>query len=190
MYENNAASINPNIVLSNQALDYETLLKQWMDDFGNDVFRTAYLFLKDSSLADDIFQEVFIKAYKHMHEYRGEANIKTWLIRITINQCKDYLKSSWVKRILLSFGDKEEKRTLNVPESIAILNEEKRQLLHNVFKLSIPLRAVIILHYYHELSQSEIASTLNIPQGTVRSRLHRAKAALKTNLTNGEDKQL
>lgn len=190
MYENNAAGMSPGIVFDHREADREELLGQWMEAFGNDVLRTAFLFLKDSALADDIFQEVFIKAYKHMHRYRGDASVKTWLIRITINQCKDYMKSGWVKRMLLSFGNREEKGASTLPENIAILNEEKRRLLDNVLKLSIPLREVIILHYYHELSESETASILGIPRGTVRSRLHRAKAALRINLSKGEDEQL
>jgi RNA polymerase sigma-70 factor (ECF subfamily) len=190
MHKNNIVRVNPDVVLLNEEADKETLLNQWIQDYGNDVIRTAYLFLKDSTLADDIFQEVFLKAYKHMYEHRGESSVKTWLLRITINQCKDYLKSSWVKRMLLTFGNEKEEKTSNLPEDIAILNEEKRQLLQSVFGLSIRLREIIILHYYHELNENEIASMLNIPQGTVRSRLHRAKTALKIDFKIREDKQL
>ncbi len=109
--------------------------------------------------------------------------------KITINQCKDHFKSSWFKRILKSIeiGDRylAEVDTSFIPENIVLLHEEKRELFTHVHKISLPLREVLILYYYHNLSENEIANILKIPVGTVRSRLHRSKMALKNQLKLG-----
>jgi len=169
----------------------DNLLDEWMNTYGPEVLRTAFFYVKDRSIAEDIFQEVFLKVYKKMDTYRGEASIRTWILKITINQCKDYLKSSWFKRILLNFEAKDdipvEADTTLIPEGIVLQHEEKQELLKQVLKISLPLREVLILYYYHDLSQDEIADILKIPVGTVRSRLHRSKEALKKQLKLGGD---
>ena len=77
------------------AYDIEALMRE----YGNDVLRTAYSYVNDRAAAEDCFQEVFIKAYKNLSGFRGESSVKTWLIRITINVCKDYLKSAYQRHL-------------------------------------------------------------------------------------------
>ena len=74
-------------------------LESMMRTYGNDVLRTAYMYVKDIHTAEDIFQEVFIKADRNKEGFRGESSVKTWLIRITVNACKDYLKSAYNRRV-------------------------------------------------------------------------------------------
>ena len=74
-------------------------LESMMRTYGNDVLRTAYMYVKDIHTAEDIFQEVFIKADRNKESFRGESSVKTWLIRITVNACKDYLKSAYNRRV-------------------------------------------------------------------------------------------
>ena len=78
------------------AYDIETLMRQ----YGNDVLRTAYMYVKDVHTAEDIFQDVFIKVNQKLSTFEGNSSIKTWIIRITINTCKDYLKSAWNRRVV------------------------------------------------------------------------------------------
>ena len=68
--------------------------------YGNDVLRIATAYTKDSSISEDIFQEVFIKVAKNIDKFEKRSSEKTWIIRITINTCKDYLKSSWNKKVI------------------------------------------------------------------------------------------
>lgn len=190
MYDNELTDTNRNYILTTKAIACSTetedteALNRLIDEYGKDVLKTAYLFVKDTSLADDIFQEVFIKVYKNLHKYRGEASLKTWILQITINQCKDYLKSNWFKRIILNFSDKEEVKVSSSLENIFIDKEEKKQLLNQVLELPILMREVLILYYYHDMNVAEISTALSIPQGTARSRLHRAKELLKNKLQN------
>jgi len=196
MYGNNVTELKHkiNVAAADEGItdiEKEQEIIQLMDGFGTDVLRTAFFFVKDKTLADDIFQEVFIKVYKHLDTYRGQASIRTWILKITINQCKDHLKSAWFKRFLSTIGINEllEKQTIAnyTPEDIYIDKEKNQELILEVLKLSLPLREALILHYYHNYSENEIASVLNIPQGTVRSRLHRAKLALRNRLGEREE---
>lgn len=68
------------------AYEIEALIRE----YGNDVLRTAYMYVKDIHTAEDIFQEVFIKVNQKLSTFEGNSSIKTWIIRITINACKDF----------------------------------------------------------------------------------------------------
>ena len=84
--------------------DIETLMRK----HGNEVLRTAYSYVKDKFTAEDIFQEVFIKVYKNLENFRDESDIKTWIIRITINTAKDYLKSAYSRKVVPMMEFKED----------------------------------------------------------------------------------
>lgn len=161
-------------------------LERLMNSYGNDVLRTAFIYLKDKHLAEDVFQEVFIKVYKNFHKFNGKSNEKTWILSITINSCKDMLRSSWIKKVL-SFQDPEygilniKENSINI-DDVVIKNIESEDLLKKVMDLPKKYKEVILLYYYHELSTSEISKTLKIPEGTVRNRLYRARGLLKYNI--------
>ncbi|ERJ13332.1 sigma-70 family RNA polymerase sigma factor [Haloplasma contractile] len=155
-------------------------IERLINEYGNDVLRTAYLYLKKKSLAEDAFQEVFIKVYENYDSYRGDSSEKTWIIRITINVCKDLLKSTWFKKVL-TFNEKEE-HFLNLIEQDHNTQVDN-DLLEFVLTLPEKYREVIILYYYQGFDTNEIASILKTKPTTVRSRLKRAKEKLKIDLT-------
>ncbi|HEY4552070.1 MAG TPA: sigma-70 family RNA polymerase sigma factor, partial [Bacillaceae bacterium] len=68
----------------------DLLLRNLMNCYGDDLKRLAYLYVRDYGQCEDIIQEVFISCYKHLDSFRKESSYKTWLIRITINKCRDY----------------------------------------------------------------------------------------------------
>ena len=80
-------------------LNREEKLKWLMNAYGNDVIRIAYTYLKQKQMAEDVAQEVFIKCFEKMDSFRNESSYKTWLIRITVNHCKDVLKSWTFKNL-------------------------------------------------------------------------------------------
>lgn len=149
-----------------------------INKYGDDVLRVCYVYTKDYSAAQDLFQEVFIKVYNKLDSFRGEANEKTWIIQIAINTCKDYLKSAWIKRIV-SFEFNEDSESYSNTERSVIENMEKQELMKAIFKLSSKLREVILLYYYFGYSSSEIAKMTRISESAVRSRLMRAREDLK-----------
>ncbi|WP_243108670.1 sigma-70 family RNA polymerase sigma factor [Clostridium rectalis] len=161
-------------------------IERLIDQYGNDVLKIAYLYLKDKNKAEDIFQEVFIKIYKNIHKVDNLENEKSWVISITVNACKDILKSSWVKKIIF-WEEKEETNLISqeVIEDEVINKMRRKEILKNIMDLPNKYKEPILLYYYEEFSTVEISNILQIPEGTVRSRLYRGRQMLK-NVMDGK----
>lgn len=153
-----------------------------MKEYGNDVLRTAYAYVKDKDAAEDLFQEVFIKAYYNLDKFRGESSIKTWLIRITINVAKDHLKSAYQRRVVPMTEGMEE--TLEAEDAYEAVDNADRdaQVKRAVMTLPESYREVVMCIYYREMSVAETAALLGVAEGTIKSRLFRAREQLKTML--------
>lgn len=136
----------------------------------NSVFGIAFNYTKNNADANDITQEVFMKYYTCKKTFDGDEHIKAWLIRVTVNACKKYLLSSWVKR------------TVPLDEAIPFEDNEDSELFEAVMALPRLYRVVVHLHYYEGYSISEITSILGAKEGTIKVRLMRARNMLKLNL--------
>lgn len=162
----------------------EEEIKRLMDSYGNDVLRVAYLYLKDKHLAEDAFQEVFIKVYKNFDKFKKNSSEKTWIMSITMNTCRDILRISWFKKVLM-FKDINNDSLLHSYENIdnKVINRiQNENLLKEVMNLPSKYKEPLILYYYEELSTVDISKMLKIPEGTVRNRLFRARTILKSNI--------
>lgn len=153
-----------------------------MREYGNDVLRTAYSYVKDKFTAEDIFQEVFIKAYKSLDSFRNESSVKTWLIRITINAAKDYLKSAYNQKVVPMMDFKEDMLTSEDDFEEIENRDRDKQIRNTVMNLPEQYREVLLCVYYHDMSVAETAKSLNIAEGTVKSRLSRARDLMKNKL--------
>ncbi|WP_455715357.1 sigma-70 family RNA polymerase sigma factor [Anaerosporobacter sp.] len=165
------------VARSMEPLDLEGLMRT----YGNDVLRTAYLYVKDIHFAEDIFQEVFLKVNNRYEGFRGDCAIRTWLLQITINTCKDYLKSAWNQRVETT----DEFGTQQVLEEgyEKIENKEDNQVVKDaVMELPAKYKEVVLCVYYQEMSIEEAAYVLKIASGTVKSRLNRARQKIKNSL--------
>lgn len=163
-------------------LSKEKLLESLIEDYGTELKRIAYLYVKDHALAEDIIQEVFISSYHHLDSFRQESSYRTWLMRITVNKSKDALKR-WSFRNFISKADIEpEMLNIHTPESDTVSGIEKKELIQAVLKLPIKLREVIILFYYKDFSVVEISSILQLNENTIKTRLFRAREKLRTKL--------
>ena len=162
--------------------DIETL----MIEYGNDVLRTAYMYVKDMHVAEDIFQEVFIKVNNKLDTFHGNSSIKTWIIRITINTCKDHLKSAWNRRVTVM--EEYEESSLQVESDFTELEkqEESKVIQTVIMELPKKYKDIILCIYYHQLTIQEVSKSLGIPEGTVKSRLSRAKEKLRKELERRE----
>ncbi|MTL37600.1 sigma-70 family RNA polymerase sigma factor, partial [Turicibacter sanguinis] len=137
------------------------------------------LYVKDQQLAEDIFQEVFYKVMKNYHKFEHLSSEKTWLIRITINTCKDLLRTSWLRRVT-TFGTLEEQNQTQYEQPFDMTqSESNNELYEMIMKLPQRYKEVILLFYYEDFSYDEMAKILNIPKGTVQSRLARGREKLK-----------
>ena len=158
--------------------DIETLMRK----HGNDVLRTAYSYVKDKFTAEDIFQEVFIKVFKNLDNFRDESDIKTWIIRITINTAKDYLKSAYSRKVVPMMEFKED-QLVSDNDFEEIENKDRDEMVKKtVMSLPEQYREVLLCVYYHEMSVADTAKSLNIAEGTVKSRLSRAREMMKNKL--------
>jgi len=168
------------LVRRSQAGDEEAFAALFQK-YKNLVYKTAYLMLGDADEAEDLLQEVFIQVHKSLHTFQPtKGALTTWLHRVTVNRCLNRRR----KR-RFSFLPLDESSPSSVAsrwpssESRTVEEEAVRQA---VSRLSEKQRAVVILRYYWELAYSEIAHILDIPLGTVKSRLNLALRTLRKEL--------
>jgi RNA polymerase sigma factor (sigma-70 family) len=160
-------------------LSKEERLEWLMNEYGNDVVRLAFTYVKHKQQSEDIAQEVFIKCYQNLDGFRNDSTYKTWLFRITINLCKDKLRSWSFKSIVFTEFSFKKKSSYETPELELVSQESKRNISEKILSLPLKYREIIILYYYEELSYNQISDLLHISLPTIKSRLHRARAMLK-----------
>ena len=128
-------------------------------------------------MADDITQDVFLQAFRHVTSFRGEASVKTWLLKITRNTSYNYRKSAFFRKVLL-VGAVTSKEYNRSAEQSFLEKEATHEVWKQVFNLPTKFREVLVLHAKYHLPLSEIAQILKIPKGTVKSRLFGARKKL------------
>lgn len=160
-------------------------LERMMSAYGDALLRMCVIYLKDRALAEDAVQETFIKVYQKYHTFNQEAEEKTWIMRIAINVCKNYMRTSWFKKVKTGV-DLETISKECVDENL-LEREKKSQILSEIAALDYKYKEVILLYYYQEMTTREIADVLHIKEGTIRVRLQRARQKLSVQLEEGEN---
>ena len=145
-----------------------------LEDYGDSLLRLCTLWLGDQALAEDAVQDTFLKAMGAWHTFRGECSERTFLVRIAVNVCKNYLRSPWHRR--REALPQDDRLSAPPPEA------QDDTLLRTVMELPPKYRAVVVLYYYEELKTSEIASLLRVPLSTVTVCLSRARRLLRERL--------
>ena len=135
------------------------------------LYKTAMAILKNDDDACDAIQETLISAYKKIDTLQTKEYFKTWIIRILINKCYDMIR---MNRKVVNINERLRENTENFYEMYCVESELESILK----KIDSDLRTVTVLYYYDDLSINEIANILNIPDGTVKSRLSRARASI------------
>lgn len=142
------------------------------------VTRVVFRMCGDLQLAEDAAQETFLQAWQHLPSYRPGLSLRSWLYRIAINAAIDMLRRN--KRILpSSLEDMPLQDPAPGPETVATRGERIVFIQKAVLSLPEASRAVLLLREYEEMSYQEISDTLDIPLGTVMSRLNYARRLLK-----------
>ena len=166
--------------------DFEKVFQQHKDK----VFKIAYLIVGNVQEAEDILQEVFIKVYEAAGSFDPQkGSLSTWLHRITVNQC---ISQKRKKRAVSYSSEEMEERGYELadesgelPEDMVLKGEEVANMWQAVKSIDAKHRAVLALRYFDELSYDEIAQTLNIPLGMVKSRLNVAVKNLRREMLGG-----
>lgn len=147
------------------------------------IYKTAKSILKDEDDVCDAIQDTALSIYKNIPNLKNEEYFKTWVIRITINKCYDILKKHKLnnEKMLKAQEDVSELHT-NFDNNVILQTDLQRTLE----LLEEDLKIVTVLYYYNDLSISEISDILNIPKGTVKSRVFRAREKLYEILSKEE----
>jgi RNA polymerase sigma-70 factor (ECF subfamily) len=148
-------------------------------------------FIRDSTEVEDVTQEAFIKAYRALPTFRGDSAFYTWLYRIGINTAKNYLVAMGRRAPTTTdidseeaegFEDNDQLHDLNTPENQLASRQVAETVNQTLGELPEELRSAITLREIEGLSYEDIASIMNCPIGTVRSRIFRAREAIADKL--------
>ena len=156
--------------------DIRLNIEEMIARYGDGILRLCLLYLGDRQLAEDAFQETFVKAWRQQGTFRGESSVKTWLSQIAVNTCRDMLRKGWL-RMLKRSEPIERLFDLSAPE-----REDHSHVRDAVLALPGKYREVIVLYYDQEMTMKEIGDALALPVHTVSTRLRRARALLKKTL--------
>ncbi|WP_339293428.1 RNA polymerase sigma factor [Paenibacillus sp. FSL W8-0187] len=163
--------------------------REFFERYNKDVYRTCYYMLRNASDAEDVCQEVFIKALASGWE-RVEY-LKTWLMRITVNHCLNHLRASKTRRmkenLLLIF-----QREKAAPSSLALVEQQetKDEWKCRMDLLPNKIKVVVMLRFTNDLPLADIAEVLRIPLGTVKSRLNKGLKLMKTMMDELDEEDL
>lgn len=156
-----------------------------IDYYGDYLLRVAYLYVKNRTTAEDVVQDVFLNFHRKNEQFEERASLKTYLVKMTVNRCHDYLRS-WKNKRETLLEKIHIKSTNRTPELAVIEAVERMKITEELLKMQIHYREVIVLYYYEGFNTVEIAGILNCPESTVRTRIQRARKILHQQLAEYE----
>jgi RNA polymerase sigma-70 factor (ECF subfamily) len=164
-----------------------------VEAYQSHVYNLCYRMLGEPEAAEDAAQETFLRAYQHLQRYDRSRPFATWLLSIGAHYCIDRLRR---RRFSFSSLDNDEEWGVAElpdvdapnPEDVTMHRERSRQMQAAIGKLGPTDRAAIVLRYWHDCSEAEIAETLDLSVSAVKSRLHRARRELAGNWQQEEQR--
>lgn len=144
--------------------------------FGPAVYRLAFSQLQNKADAEDVFQEVFLRYVEKAPQFQDEEHERAWLLRVTLNCCKDVFRSPFRKH----------RAQLEEAENLPVWDPEEEQLLERLQKLSKKDRAVLHLFYWEDLTTEQVAKAVGCSPAAARQRLSRAREKLRRELDKEE----
>ncbi len=151
--------------------------------YATDVLRFSYYYMGDRQQAEDVTQDVFVRLIVNRPALE-EGREKAWLLKVAMNRCRDLWRGGWHRRIVLGHPGFE---LFPAPDEVGNL-ADRQSLMEAVHRLKPEFREVVLLFYYQGYSVTEIAGMMDVAEGTVSSRLSRARKKLEDEL-KGEGKQ-
>lgn len=175
-----------------QPAAFDMLVRRYQDR----VYNLAFRYLREPEVAEEIAQDVFVAVYKHVKTFQGNSKFSTWLFRIVANHCHN--KSKYLRRRkhrqqdsidrVIETEDGELRLDLPddpalSPEELSVRRSQNEAIQAAIGALDDDHRIIVLLRDVEDLSYEEIAEALNLPEGTVKSRLHRARNELRERLS-------
>ena len=196
------AGVDDGVLAARIARDDHVAFETLMRRHNGRLFRVARAILKDAAEAEDALQDAYLDAYRHIGEFRGNAQVATWLTRIVINEALMRLRKRRRDRVVVPLGspstaargfEHEEAEVDTVdehtesPPSAALRGEIRRLLERKIDDLPLAFRTVFVMRDVDDMSVQETADCLSIPSATVRTRLFRARTLLREALARDLD---
>ena len=155
-------------------MSFEQVLKKYADV----VTRVCIVHCGNQTDAQDCFQNVFLKLYQRDIDFESEAHIRAWLIRVAVNECTDWYRQFWKRRIIL---------TDEIPDhKLDLTQEQDDSVIPYLMKLPFKYRRILYCHYYEDKKISEIATELKLSENTVKTQLVRGREMLKRNIKKAQ----
>lgn len=151
-------------------------LEEAMTRWEGELIRLCFACLGSRALAEEAVQETFLKAWRGLEHFRGQAQERTWLVRIAINTCKDMRRSAWFRHRQTTVPMED------IPEAAVPFTPEEDAITRAVLRLPPRLREVVAVYCLQGLSAEETAALLGIARSTVFARLNKARAILRDEL--------
>ena len=156
-------------------MDARETLDQLMREHGSRLLRLCAMNLRDASLAQDAVQDTFLKAFRQFHRFRGDADPLTWLTSIAMNVCRDYRRTAWFRHV-------DRHVEIDVLPAASSFTFPDNTVIRAVTGLPPRYREVILLRYYQNMKQKDIAAALGLSDRAVRQRLSKANNMLREQL--------
>lgn len=163
-------------------LDDPAYFARLYDQYATDVLRVCYFYLSDREKAEDVCQDVFVRLMT-THPLLQPGREKSWLLKVALNRCRDLWRGAWLKRVILGGPTFE---LIPAPDEFS-RRDDQQAMMAAINQLPATFKEVILLHYYQGMNIAEIAQMLELPEGTISSRLSRGRKKLESILLKGGD---
>ncbi len=154
------------------------LIEAWVREHSGQVYRTALFYMKDHAAAEDVTQDTFVLAFRHMDSFRGKSSPATWLMRIAANRAKEVLRSRWHRSVSPSEDWEAQAAAIAAAPSPEEDLADREDMLRALGKLDDKSRRALLLHYYYGFRDREIAVIEDLSPAAVRKRIERGRNRL------------
>ena len=164
--------------------DLSTYYGELYELYATDVLRMCYFYLADRQKAEDVVQDVFVRLMT-TNPVLQPGKEKAWLLKVAMNRCRDLWRGAWLKRVVLGGPTFE---LIPAPDEFSQIGD-RQEMMAAINKLPAMFKEVILLYYYQGYGINDIADMMELPEGTISSRLSRARKKLEEVLMKGGEEQ-
>lgn len=176
------ALYRPDVAAAPRERDSSAYFAELYEKYATDVLRMCYFYLADRQKAEDVCQDVFVRLIT-THPDLQEGKEKAWLLKVAMNRCRDLWRGAWLKRVVLGSPVFE---MIPAPDEFSRMADQQ-EMMAAINQLPAMFKEVILLHYYQGYGISEISEMMDLPEGTISSRLSRGRKKLESILMKGGD---